>query len=897
MDRNQRDVQWLGEEEAHLGPAARAALGILIEMDDWAWWEEPLKTQASLERAAAGQGPVKWGGDSSVMDADQWVDSQRAVILGRAFYQLNRQAPQKIKVMRAVWGWPDGAQIIGQVALELSQLVGPGHVFPEWERNAKPRFPDVTRSQRGLSVVASPDLLPYQLLDAVQGYVEWSPDNRIADIVVAASAQALGTTRAARLVILYGQSVEDELAHVSSLRDDLSAQCVVHVEASEESISNWLKAMLTSWAEWGETFTDAIEMAAIGTGLRTLVLSSTQSFLFGRGTFSGLTTTVEARQSSHEYRLVPLKESLPPRASVLPLPDSVLADQVSSDDSEPSPIIEKTPSPRAGAASRDTDYLGQETGAARQYRPTPRVVRPAPPVERVLNAQARQYQQEIEEWPTHGVVEIDVDIRVKTPLRDRGDRPSFPDDRVEWGTQRKQLQVHMFEFGREPMSQTLDLSRTGDSTTATFVRESGNGPVDLRFLVSEGARILQTARLQTAPGETIRFFIENIVTSVHRAKTAFDAALLINDSLGSQPSATIIDEGGEAHFCPLTLSGIADARNDLLRTLERAVANPNAPLSPLMVELANSGVLLQNHIRSIVPAWPGNEARVQLVTQSDVFFPIEYLYDGKIPGSPDAVLCTESAGCLKEGKAITGCHIREAGEQLCPMGFLGISGVVERHTWKAGQDPRLWGAPGDHKSKRHRIDDLSTIAFAASDKADDFRDSDTKHHEVVRVANIEKALGVRKISDWTSWQAGLEMDSPLMLLLLVHLEKKAMYVGENVGLNLGAIGVQHVGNAPVVIAIGCSTGVGDLPGSSLPLVLQTKGARVVVAAMTGVLGRHANRVARDLAILLQKAAASHRSAFVGEVISAMRRQLLAEGLALGMAVVAFGDADIVLGRE
>ncbi len=897
MDRYQRDVQWLGEEEALLGPAVRAALGILIERDDWTWWDDPSKTLYSLERAVPRLSPVKWGGDSSVMDADQWVDPQRALVLGRAFHDLKLQVPLKIKVVRTVWAWPDGAETVGVAALEMSQLVGPGHVFPEWERNARPRFPVVPRSQQRLGVVTSLNPFPAELIAAVQDYIEWRPDAWITDIVVASSFDALHSIAAARLVILYGEGVETELARVSRLRDDLCAQCVVRVEADESGVATWLQVMFSSWAEWGDTFANAIEMAESQTGLSTLVLSSTQSFLLGRNTFSGL-TAVEERQGIDEYRQIVAKASLPSRVNDLSLADSSLADQGGGDDSES--IRREPPS---GVTDRTGDaYSRFDAPVTSRGIPTPQgrrpiVVRPAPPVERVLNARTRQGLQEIDEWPKYGVVDIDIDIQVKTPLRDREDRPSFPDDRVEWEGDKKVLRVHMFEFGREPKSQTLELSRTGGSTAATFTRDGGIGPVDLRFMVSDDARILQTARFQAAPGEKIRFFIENIVTPVHRTKAAFDVALLMNDSLGNQPSVAVISGDGEVVFSPLSENGIAYARDDLLQTLEQAVVNPNALLSPLMLELANSGALLLNLLRSIVPTWPGSEGRIQLVTQSEVFFPIEYLYDGKVPESPDAALCSESGGCLKQGKAITGCRIREAGEQLCPMGFMGVSGVVERHTWKAGQDARLWGAPGGHKPKRHRIEDLSSVAFAASDKADDFADADLKHHEIVRIASIEQSLGVKKISAWSGWKAQLAQHSPSMLVMLVHLEKKAVYVGAKDGLNLGAIDVQHVGNAPVIIAIGCSTGLGEIPGGSLPAILQIKGARVVVAAMTGVLGRHANRVARDLAIHIKEAAVARRSTFIGEIISAVRRQLLSDGLALGLAVVAFGDADIVLGKE
>ncbi|HED8873738.1 hypothetical protein [Pseudomonas aeruginosa] len=880
MDKSQRDIQWLGDEDAHLAPAARGALGILLESNDWSWWDDPSKAQTSLAKAVPPHTPARWGGDSSAMDADQWVDPLRAIMLGRAFNALNRQDPLRVKVSRSVWGWPGGADTVGAAVLELSQLVGPGHVFPEWERNTKPRFPVVPRLQEGQCVVTSPNRSLRELIGDTQEYIEWSPHSRIADIVVASSVEALYTTTAARVVILYNQRVGTALAHVSRLRGALSAQCVVYVAADESNIVNWLKMVLRSWAGERTSFADAVETAASSLGLHTQILSSTQSFLLGRNSFFSLHTTIERQVTDPIYERV-RKNHQPDRTTQrvidLSLPDSASLSQIDAS-------IYKS-----GLEPPYQDF----SLASRVERPI--VVRPSPPVERVLNARVRQGQQELQKWPREGVVYIDVDIRVRTPLRDS--RPAFPDSRIEWQGESKVLQVHLFEFGREPASQAFKLPRTGGSEIVTFSRDVGRRRVDLRFLVSDGAQILQTARLQSAPDEPIRFFIENLITPVHRTKEPFDVALLVNDSLGNKPSVTIITEGGEAVFSPLSDHETAIARNSLLNTLQEAVVNPNAPLEPLMLKLANRGALLLNSLRSIEPTWPSSLNRVQLVTQSDAFFPIEYLYEGTVPESTDAVLCTQRAECLKKGQAIPGCGIRAAGEQLCPMGFLGISGVVERHAWKTGQNARVWAAPRGGKPKRHRVEDLSTIAFAASDKADNFADADVAPHEIVRITNIETSLGVRKISDWPSWKARLAEESPSLLLLLVHLEDDAVFVGTGSGLNLAAINEKHVGNAPVVIAIGCSSGYGEIPGGSLPAVLQRSGARVVVAAMTSVLGRHANRVARDMAMRLNEAAKARGSVSIGEIISRLRRRLLADGLALGLAVVAFGDADIVLGKE
>ncbi len=891
MDRNQRDILWLGGDGIRLGPLARAALGILMENREWAWWDDPSKTHACLEKAVLGYLPAKWAGDSSVMDADKWVDPLRALRLGQAFDSIGRRGRLKIKILRSVWGWPSGVESVKEITFELSRLVGSGHVFPEWEHDARPRFP-ASISPQGLSVITSCSSLSEKFIDDTQGYLEWVPDATVADIVVASSIEALYDTSFAKLVILYGENAMTEFADVSRLRYELCAQCVIYVSATEQSdIEQWL--LLMSWSLEMErcSLSDAIESAEKGSGLLTVIVSSTQAILSRKSPFHGQSIG-RTYKGSGTSRLVVSKDSQISEEEDFSLPDSLSSDFAMSDAQQLSPSPEDVGSTDNQSHLREAPFSQESRDSLRPQRP--RFVRPAPPVERVLNARTLCGEEEVSEWPKEGVVDIKIDIRVKSPLHES--RPSFPDDRVEWDENSKSLQVHMLEFGSQPQSRTLVLSRTGNSTIATFTQDVGYGSVDLRFLVSDGAQILQTARYQSVPGKKIHFFIENIVTPIHRAKEAFDVALLVNESLGNQPSLTVITSDGAVIFSPLSESETGRARERLLLALEQAVVMPDAPLEPLMLRLANKGSLLQQQLQSVIPDWPGSEARIQLVTQSDAFFPVEYLYDGKIPESTKAPLCAERTGCLQSGRAIKGCLIREAAEQLCPMGFLGVSGVIERHAWKSGQDARIWSAPGGSKPKRHRIEDLSSVAFAASDLADNFADEDVPIHQLVRIASIEASLGVKKIPSWQNWKDTLLRDSPSLLLLLVHLDDEQVFVGEDDGINLASIGAQYVGSARMVIAIGCSSGLGDIPGGSLPAILQRSGARVVIAAMTHVLGRHANRVGRDLAIRMKAAAISRTSTSVGEVISAIRRELLADGLALGLAVVAFGDADIVLGQ-
>lgn len=901
MDSRQKDAVWLGDENADFGPSARAALGILLERDDWSWWDDPTKTMAALRKAMPLNGIAKWGGDSSAADAHIWVDSLRALELGKAFNTLVEPGRTKIKILRSVWDWPRGFSTVGMVALELSQLVGAGHVFPEWRRNIKPRFPIVPSTDQGRFTLTWTGVSSENLPGALQQHLNWTFDPAIVDIAVADSVHALQEISAARLIVLYSASSEVVFDQISTLRDRLCAQIVVNVEGDEAGVASWLEVLIDLWVQQDGYLANSIEIATTLSGCEAHILSSTQSFLFFPGLKASQTATTDRRVGDSEHSFLKSNRS---RDKVFDVSDqdSALIHRSGGkfDDTNPRsdgayPSVE-----RRGVSDRTVSRPNLVVPATPEGSDTaprivsPKAVRPSPPVERVLRARTIQSGQALCDWPHSGVVDIEIAICVKTPLQDR--TPSFPDDRVEWYGDSKNLSIHLFELGHAPISQELILTRTGDSTVATFTRTVGLDPVDLRFIVSDGAQILQTARLQSAPGKTIHFFIENIVTPVHRAKRDFDVALLVNDSLGNQPSVTVIT-GDTVFFSPLSENDIDKARNKLLGILQEAVANPNASLAPLMLKLANCGSMLLYSFKKHVPNWPSTVDRMQLVSQSDSFFPIEYLYDGKLPESATAPLCPKSAGCLSAGKPIADCSIRSAGENLCPMGFLGVSGIVERHMWTAGRDARLWGAPRGNKPTRHRIEDLSKIAFTASEKADRFTDADVHPHPAVKIANIEASLNVDKVSDWSSWKSKLASECPSLLLLLVHLDDDVLYIGANSSLLMASISEQHVGNASVAIAIGCSSGLNEISGGSLPAILQDRGVRVVVAAMTNVLGRHANRIACDLAEKLRLAADANGPIYIGEILSNLRRGLLADGLALGLAVVAFGDADIVLGRE
>jgi hypothetical protein len=83
----------------------------------------------------------------------------------------------------------------------------------------------------------------------------------------------------------------------------------------------------------------------------------------------------------------------------------------------------------------------------------------------------------------------------------------------------------------------------------------------------------------------------------------------------------------------------------------------------------------------------------------------------------------------------------------------------------------------------------------------------------------------------------------------------------------------------------------------LPAILLREGAKVVVATLTSVLGRFANIAVADLTAKLMSASMASSPVTIGELITRLRREFLAKDNALGMMLIAFGDADCCLGER
>ena len=850
------DSNWLGEQ-AELGPSARAGVGILLAHGHRFLPIDSQTARRELERAVPGHGVALWDHASRVLAADQWLEPSLAILIAQAFRAVAQQAHLRIRVSKTAWSQNDDA-VVGAIVADLGRAVGEERAFAEWPGRASVPLPKVDhRATSALIVAGSGDIVR----EAPKAFgsltpAQWQPDALATDLFITSSSDGLLSIAPTVMAIVVGVDASDVLANFLRSRERHRARCLVHVPVEAASSEPWVKAFLSAWDQSARLIDEALKIANDETGITARIVASTQTFILQSSRYL----------RPEEYESHDLMNYSAPSPS-----EDLLEDSVS-----------RHAAGGSGGGQRSNE-MGKRSLAEQQ------------PQSRVLDVRLLRGSDLIRRLPASGLIEILVDIRPQETLD--GDRQVFPDDEVRWGDDAKIFQIHLLELGAEPVTRNIKVPRYGRSDSARFHYEIRDGHIDLRFIVSSGLRILQTARLQGDPGDWIKFKVESIAAPISEQERKFDVALLVNDSLGGRPSITSLTPDG-IELSPLTDTQAGTARDEMLAILERAVVNPKAPTADVLLQLASHGRLLLEHLECTVQGWPDTIERVQLTTQSDAFFPMEYLYKGPIPENADHGICPQSKDCLSRGEAISSCPIRAATTQLCPMGFLGLTAVIERQTWHSGHSPGIWLAlPQDVETRAH-ITDLKRALFAASDRADSFtEDPSAAGPKPLRTAAIVEALECNRPKSWNAWKNEINNVSPSLLLLVIHIENNYLHIEGNERLILGSISEEHVGSGhPIAIAIGCSSGQSKMVGAGLPAVLMKRGARVVISAMTDVLGRHANKATLDLALALRAAVATPGALpiAIGELMTKLRRDLLAADIALGLSLVAYGDADIAL---
>ena len=530
-----------------------------------------------------------------------------------------------------------------------------------------------------------------------------------------------------------------------------------------------------------------------------------------------------------------------------------------------------------------------------------------------------------------------LDVRIARPDEEWVMAPgAFPSEELPPGADGHLLTVVLVAPGvlPEPQTASIWLPERDDSAPCSFhfVPPENAATFDARVTILYRSRILQTLRIRAAVGKArekeapLSIALESVLRANLddlSGSAGFDVALLFNDIDGAHGLTAFAGDGADARAAFIRLGSVKSFVKSLRDELEKITRSPGdyvgldaQATKLLLVTLARAGSTFANalrelpRMRAVLAGIDGTGRRLQVMSiDPDDLVPLELAYDRVFP-DVDAELCP---GLKPGGACGDGCPNDR--KTVCARGFWGIRHVIERRLYEEsvaaeiqskGAEYALRSEPGEN---RPALAPCRTVLFGSADKAANF---DKKSFDEM-VKSIEATLATASVklvtsAAWEPWATQVKEFHPELLLLLPHTQTEA---GADV-LEIGAD--QHIAAVeiaqekrhvcqpaptpptpgPLVVLLGCRTALEGTPFSSFIGAFRQAHASVVIATLSTVRGRHMAPVAKE-AIELLMARANGPRCSIGEVVRDLRLRVLAKGLPIGLALVAFGEADWQLG--
>ncbi len=517
----------------------------------------------------------------------------------------------------------------------------------------------------------------------------------------------------------------------------------------------------------------------------------------------------------------------------------------------------------------------------------------------------------------------------------------------------------------EPQVASIVLPPHGNSSECRFFFRVGENvnQIEARISILYKNRVLQTALLKaSAASEPLEASEKNRIELTREAivradfsglrdRRHFDAAFILNHDVKNIARVTAIKDEYVSFSAPGGLPGfvsqvddfiteIADTPEDYGGTLDtpatlKLIANlakrgrilydslienedGTTPLANIIVGLSENGV----------PA--DNPKRIQIISaKADARLPFEFLYDREAPQGNDVEFCPNAVSALERGKCFIDCPgVNSPKDYVCPMGFWGLSKIIERHTHSNLYSTKT--VDGDFRfqsetvKERRHLNIFKKVLFAASDKADVLEEQDA----VSKKITLKEGKGIRKIisslngitnsvtdriSSWDEWREKIKAETPpTALILITHTETIgggifALEIGNgespNLLLEMSSIGQEYVrfpaeNVPPIVLLIGCETGKSQENIDFMSFVARFRqgGAAIIVSTGAAILGRHAIPVTNELLERLNEYTKKPNLSF-GEVMRVVKQRMLARGFPMVLTLMAYGDADWQIGTR
>ncbi|MEZ5082473.1 MAG: hypothetical protein R2750_03340 [Bacteroidales bacterium] len=384
----------------------------------------------------------------------------------------------------------------------------------------------------------------------------------------------------------------------------------------------------------------------------------------------------------------------------------------------------------------------------------------------------------------------------------------------------------------------------------------------------------------------------------------FDLALVTNHTSNERPYLTAIADENAWLVNLDKCNPITNNINIILSEVARSVQDYDNGLESdkgknVLLKLVFQGCELYNAIveSELVPTGKKSFAKkeyLQIVsTKDDSIIPFEFIYDLEVPDD-DAILCDNWKIALENGSCKDSCKENNR-EKICPLGFWGLSKVIERH------DVTRKFAPGnpDHLLQAvEAIDSRSALSFSKNTlfaTSERVKPSDAKSF----IKTFGRIYGTppAKVNSWKEWETLVSKNKPNFILALPHTEgditNPTMEIG-NTSIKSIQIRHSHVrpdesGAFPIVALLGCDTSGSAAEYAKYIQQFRIKGASVVISTIATVFGGHAAKLAEIL--IEQMYNQINDEERLGEIMRSVKRKALLNGLLMSLCVVAFGDAD------
>lgn len=474
----------------------------------------------------------------------------------------------------------------------------------------------------------------------------------------------------------------------------------------------------------------------------------------------------------------------------------------------------------------------------------------------------------------------------------------------------------------EPQMGKLELPPVGKTEPCRFVLHCRPKVkrIEARIAILHRGRVLQTGVLRgpilkAGEKETAKSKLSFTLDAAPRrrlqtlgGRSRFDAALITNHR--DDGTTTTLGVVGKRVARIKLESDTLDALVTCFNTAISEIADKPADFKKLrskgtlalLRELAQHGSRLHEVIEkhSLVGPALAKADRLQIVTaRVDGFLPLELAYRYEAPDD-DAELCKGAETALKKGECPASCgRTRGTDTRLCPLGFWGLSKTVERfaHVPEHVAEDSDFSLYAEPITKRERIPRPKTGVVAGSLLAIEEDKQALKRVE----AAVKSHATLVSAKNWDEWVTQVSKKHPELLVLLPHHTSEGsnsiLEIGKDSRLKATLVKEKHVFGdpkpspltRPIVLLLGCETEDSEIAFERFPSMFAERGAAIVVGTIATVLGRHASPAAVHLIDELYRSSRKPRS--FGELLVDARRRLLANGSAMCLALVGFGDAD------